>query len=191
MKNRKILGLAAVLSAALMALAGSASATTVTTTTGGAASTPTIHMFNEGGHLSLASPIANIECSSTFEGSVVSHGPGATAKVNLATFSLTGCTNSWHFTTTSAGALEIHWTLGHGATVTWTGAKIDSTRLGVTCVYQTNSTSLGILTGGNPATLSLEANIPINTAESSGLCGSGNVNWAGSYITTSALYVAS
>lgn len=190
MKNLKILGLAALISAALMALAGSASATTVTTTTGGAAATPTIHLVNENGHVKFANPIANIECSSTFEGNVVSHGAGATVKVNITSFLLTGCTNAWHYTTITAGSFEIHWTSGHNGTVTWTGAKFDSTRLGVTCVYQTNNTPIGTLTGGNPATLKLEASIPIVAAESSGLCGSGNSSWSGSYATTSALYVA-
>jgi hypothetical protein len=190
MKNLKILGLTAVIGAALMALAGSASATTVTTTTGGAAATPTIHMVNEGGHLKFANAIANIECSSTYEGTVTSHGSGVTAEVGLTNFSLTGCTNSWHITTITPGSLIIHWTSGYNGTVTWTGAKWDSTRFGITCVYQTNNTSIGTLTGGNPATLKLEASIPISAGESSGLCGSGNIKWEGSYVTTSALYIA-
>jgi hypothetical protein len=191
MKNLKILGLAAVIAAALMALAGSASATTVTTTTGGAAMTASFHLVNEGGHVTFVNPIANISCSSTFDGKVEQHGAGVTAAAKVTTFSLTGCTNSWHYTTIASGVLEFHRTSGHNGTVTWTGGKFDSTRFGVTCVYETKNTSIGTLTGGNPATLKLEANIPINAVESSGLCGTGTVKWEGNYVTTSALYIAS
>jgi len=189
LKNLKILGLAATISAALMALAGSAAATTVTTTTGGAASTPTIHLVNEGAHVVFANSIANIECNSTLEGSVASHGAGVTVKVSLTSLSFTNCTNSWHYTTVKPGALEFHWTSGHNGTVTWTGALITSTRFGVTCNYETNNTQIGTITGGNPATIDIQASIPI-AAGSSFLCGSGNSKWEGSYATTSALYIA-
>lgn len=190
MRYLKVLGLAAVVVAALMGFAGGASATSVTSTTGGAAATPTVHLVNSGGHVTFANPIANISCSSTMEGAVASHGAGATVKLNLTNFSLTGCTNSWHYTTISAGSLEFHWTNGHNGTVTWTGAKFDSTRLGITCVYQTSNTSIGTITGGSPAKIDLAASIPIVAAESSGLCGTGNTKWEGGYETTSALYVA-
>lgn len=189
MKNLQILGLTAVITAALMALAGSASATTVTTTTGGAASTPTVHIVNEGGHIKLSNSIATLECNTTSEGSVSGHGSGVTVKITLSVLLLSTCTNSWHFTTEKAGTLEIHWTFGHGATVTWNGAVIKATRFLVPCNYETKNTQLGTLTGGNPATLKVEASIPI-AAGSSELCGSGNAKWEGSLVTTSALYVA-
>jgi hypothetical protein len=189
MKSLKILGLTAAISAALMAFAGSAAATTVTTTTGGAAATPTIHLVNEGGHVVFANSIANIECNSTFQGNVASHGAGVTAKVSLTSFSLTGCTNEWHYTTTAPGTLEFHWTSGHNGTVTWTGAKVTSTRFGVTCNYETKNTSIGTITGGNPATIDIQGSIPI-AAGSSFLCGSGNSKWEGRYVATSALYIA-
>lgn len=190
MKNLKIPGLAALATAALMAFAGSASATTVTTTTGGAAATPTVHLVNEGGHVTFANPIWNISCGSTFGGSVESHGSEAPAKVGLTTFSLSGCTNSWHITTIVPGSLAVHWTSGHNGTVTWTGVRFESTRFGIKCIYETNNTHLGTITGGNPATVHIEASIPIDTEASSGLCGSSNAVWEGNYFTTSALYVA-
>ena len=190
MKYVKILGLLAVAAAALMAFAGTASATTVATSTGGAAATPTIHAVNSGGHVKLANPIANIECSSTVEGKVESHGAGVTAKGNITTLNFTGCTNSWHVTATVNGSLEVHYTSGHNGLLTSNGAKVDTTRLGVTCVYETKNTSIGTVTGGAPAKLAISASIPINSTESSGLCGSGNAAWSGSYETTSALYIA-
>ncbi len=196
MKYVKILGLLAVAAAALMAFAGTASATSVTTTTGGAASTPgnggtnppAIHAVNEGGHVVLANAIANIECSSTSEGSVTAHGAGKEASGPLSKLEFTGCTNSWHVTVTAAGSLSVAWTSGHNGTAKSTGAKVTTTRLGVTCNYETNATDIGTVTGGSPATLDISASIPI-AAGSSGLCGSGNAKWSGSYSTTAALYV--
>ena len=189
MKYVKILGLLAVAAAALMAFAASASATTVSTTTGGAAATPTIHAVNEGGHVVLANNIINIECGSTVEGTVESHGSGVTAKGNITTLEWPGCTNSWHVTTNKAGSLEVHYTSGHNGELTSSGALVNTTRFGVNCNYETNNTKIGTVTGGNPATLHIEASIPIAEG-SSFLCGSGSAKWQGSYVTTSALYVA-
>jgi len=189
MKYIKILGLLAVAAAALMAFAGSASATTVTTTTGGAAATPKIHGVNEGGHVVLANSIANIECSSTYESSVESHGAGVTDKGVFIAWLFTGCTNEWHVTIIALGSFETHWISGHNGVVTISGLLFSATRFGVTCNYETKNTSIGTVTGGSPATLDVSASIPI-AAGSSFLCGSGNAKFSGSYVTTSALYVA-
>ncbi|HEU4739665.1 MAG TPA: hypothetical protein VFS54_11395 [Solirubrobacterales bacterium] len=189
MKYVKILGLLAVAAAALMAFAGTAMATSVTTTTGGAAATPTIHAVNEGGHVVLANSIANIECASTSEGKVETHGAGVPASGKLSSLSFTGCTNSWHVTVTAPGTLSVTWSSGHNGTAVSNEAKVTTTRLGVTCNYETKNTAIGTVTGGATATLDISASIPI-AAGSSGLCGSGNAKWSGSYVTTSALYVA-
>jgi hypothetical protein len=188
MKHLKILGLLAVAAAAMLAFAASASADYVTTTTGGSPQTPTIHAVNEGGHVVLANSIANIECASTTEGSVTAHGNGIPVSGPLSSLSFTGCTNSWHVTVTANGSLSLAWTSGHNGTAKSTGTKVTTTRLGVTCNYETNNTDIGTVTGGNPATLDISASIPI-AAGSSGLCGSGNAKWSGSYVTTAALYV--
>jgi hypothetical protein len=201
MKYVKILGLLAVAAAAMMAFAASASATSVTTTTGGAAATPTIHAVNEGGHVTLQNPIAAISCSSTVEGAVSSHGAGVAASGSISKLEFTGCTNSWHVTTAehevegkstqTAGTLSVTWTSGHNGTLSSSGARVITTRFGVTCVYETNNTSIGTVTGGNPATLKISASIPIDTEASSSLCGEKPAAWEGSYVTTSALYIAS
>jgi hypothetical protein len=138
----------------------------------------------------LANPIANISCSATYEASVESHGSGVTDKGLFAVWQITGCTNGWHVTLIALGFFETHWTSGHNGVWTFTGWKFDATRLGVTCVYETNNTSMGSVTGGNPATIKLEASIPLNTVESSKLCGSGSAKLEGSLATTSALYIA-
>ncbi len=189
MNYLKTLGLFAVVVAAPMALAASASATSVTTTTGGAAATPTIHAVNEGGHLLLANSIFDLECQSTVEGSIIEHGAEKSSELELSSLSFTGCTNSWHVTVTALGTLSINWTSAHNGSVVSSSTKVTTTRLGVTCKYETSGTGIGTLTGGNPATLDISASIPI-AAGSSGLCGSSNAKWSGSYSTTSALYVA-
>ncbi|HEU4462904.1 MAG TPA: hypothetical protein VFR75_09960 [Solirubrobacterales bacterium] len=176
---------------ATLASAASASATVVTTTTGGAAATPTFHAVNSGGHITLANPIVNISCSSTAEGKIESHGESTTATGKLSNLTFTGCTNSWHVTVVTAGSIEIHWTTGHDGVLTSSGAKVDNTRLGITCVYGTSNTKIGTIKGGNPAVLQIEASIPILTEESSSLCGSGNAKWEGQYAFTTPLYVAS
>lgn len=192
MRHLKMLGLLAVAAAALMALAVSASATSVTTTTGGTASTPTFHAVNEGGHVSLANTIANIECNWTVEGTVTSHGAGKAAAGHLSTLSITNCTNGWTYIANANGTFSVTWTSGHNGTVSSTGATITGIRhtiFGtVECRYQTSSTHLGTLTGGNPATLHISASLPFHSG--GGLCGSGSSQLSGSLVTTNALYVA-
>jgi hypothetical protein len=189
MKYVKILGLLAVAAAALMAFAASASATTVTTGTGGE-TTPTIHAVSEG-HAILENPNANIECASTVEGTVTSHGTGVTTVGHITSLTFTGCTSGWTVTVNSPGSLEIHWTSGYDGTLTSSGATITAvlhTIFGdITCRYVTNATHIGTVTGGNPATLHIEGSIPFHSG--SGFCGEGASRWTGSYTTTSALYV--
>lgn len=192
MKYVKILGLLAVAAAALMAFAASASATTITSPTG-TPYTGEIHATSENGHVTLKNPILNIECSSTVQGLELTHGKDVTAEGEI-TQLLWGekpgvyagkCTNNWHVTTVKPGKLQIHWLEEDVGTLTSSGAKVDTTRLGLTCVYETNSTDIGLLTDshktGATATLHVNAAIPIEPAESSGLCGSGNAEWKGSY----------
>jgi hypothetical protein len=192
MKCVKILGLLAVAAAALMAFAGTASATYVTTSTGGETAEPAIHAVNEGGHVKLANPIANIECSSTVEGKVESHkveDATVPASGKISTLDFTGCTNSWHVTTTKPGTLSVLWENKHNGQLSSNGALVNTTRFGINCNYETKNTAIGTVTGGNPATLAISASIPLAEG-SSPLCGSGNAAWSGSYVTTDSLYIA-
>lgn len=179
---------AGLLAVALMGFAASASATTISATTGGAAATPTLHVASEG-HLTLINPIAEIECGLTAEGKVESHGPGVAVKGDITKLEFPGCTNFWHVTTEKAGFLEAHYTSGHNGTLTSTGMLVKTTRFGVSCNYETNNTTLGAVTGGEPATLHVAASVPL-TAGSSGLCGSGNTKLGGSVAFTSAGFIA-
>jgi hypothetical protein len=193
MKYFKSLGMLAVAAAALMALATSASADYVTTTTGGATQTSEIiHAVSEGGHVRLNTSLPVIECSSTVQGKVETHTGGTSgdaAEGAITALTFTSCTNSWHVTTAVLGRLWIDWTSGHNGVVTSSGTTVTATRFFVPCNFETKHTKLGTVTGGSPATLHIEARIPLESS-SSELCGRGDVIWEGNYITTSALYVA-
>jgi hypothetical protein len=185
--NFKMIGLLAFTMTALVALPVAAQATTVTSPTG-TAKTGDKEGQSENGHIEFANPIANISCASKLNGPIESHGAGVTATGKVSTLTFTGCTNSWHVTAVNMGSLVAHHTSGYNATVTSSGVRVDTTRLGVTCVYITNNTPIGTATGGNPATLHIEASIPISAEESSGLCGSGNSKMEGSYVGNGSAY---
>jgi hypothetical protein len=193
MRHAKMLGLLAVAAAAMMAFAATASADTVTTTVETPPqgqlhtfTTPTIHTENEGGHVSIQNPIATISCQSTIETTVTTHPSGQPVGIHISHLTFTGCTNSWHVTTVTAGTLSLEASTG---ALTSNGAKVDTTRFGVTCVYETSNTPIGTVTGGSPATLHIEASIPLNDPESGALCGSGNAKWEGNYVTTHRLHL--
>ena len=198
MRHLKIIGLLALAAAALMALAaGPASATTLTSPTGTVTTGP-IHFVSEEKavsgttHILMHNEAANIECNSTLEVSLSTHGSGVTAKGNISNLQFTNCTGGWTYEVISNGSLEIHWTSGYNGTVTWSGTTIRATlHLGifgtVECNYATNNTDIGTITGGNPATLHLETKMPKESG--SALCGSSSANWTGAYKTTSELYV--
>jgi hypothetical protein len=174
MRCTKILGLLAVVAAALMAFAASASATTVTSPTG-SKTTPTIHAVNASGHVTLANAAANIECASTFQGTVESHGEGVTAKGSITSLTFTSCTNGWTVAVDNKGSFEAHWTSGYNGTLTSNGTTVTATLHtifgDIVCRYQTANTPIGTLTGGNPAELDGSASIPFHSG--GGLCGSG------------------
>src|SRR6188472_225265 len=125
----------------------------------------------------LANPIAVIECSSTIEGTVTSHGAGTTARGPASSFGFSECTNSWHKTTVAGGSFELHYLSPGIGTLTSTGATITSTRFGVTCNFATNGTDVGVVTDSSltkgPATVHIVMSLPIHSG-SSFLCGSGN-----------------
>jgi hypothetical protein len=190
MKYWKTLGVAALAAVTcVLAVAASASATTVTGPSG--ETTPTFHIVHEGTHMEMHNAIVNIQCNLTLVGTVSSHGSGVTANAALSTFQLTNCTNEWVFDVNSLGSLEIHYKdagIGHGiGTVTWTGARLTSTRAGLSCIYETKATPIGTLTGGSPATLAISANIP--RVGGSFLCGGSTAQWTGSLVTTNTLKI--
>ena len=184
--NHKILALLALAVTALVALPAVAQATTVTSPTG-----TSLTGGNEAeseGHLKMLNPIAKIECKAKMSGKVESHGSGVTVSGSVSEFVVSGCTNSWHVTTVTTGTMEAHYTSGYDATMTASGGKVAATRFGVVCTYATNNTDLGTATGGNPTTMHVAAAMPIVTAESSALCGTGTTKMEGSYTGNGSAY---
>ena len=221
MKYVKMLGLAAVAAAALMAIVGSstASATVLCAaepTNGNPATKGTVCPTNFAyiagteihavldpgtGPAKLTTAFKNIECEeSTVSGSTENEGSAAeTVKGKVATLTFGKCNCEVKVLEEGgkqkAGTLEVHWIPDtFNGTLTSNGAEVTancSTIFGtVHCIYVTENTDLGTLTGGNPATMDIEsANIP--RLSTSGLCAE-TAKWDAKYEVTSPkpLYVA-
>jgi hypothetical protein len=182
MKYVKILGLAAMALAALMAMAGTASATTLTSPKG-STYTSNIVATSEG-NVTLTSVFGGfgaVTCShSEVIGKVEKHGTGVTVSGKISSLTFTGCTGGEVTSPVATpGSLEIHNISGSpNGLLTSSGAEIiiHKTAFG-TCTFKTGTgTSLGTLTGstttGGNATLDISAVIP-------SACGNGT--WEGSY----------
>ncbi len=203
MKYVKMLGLAAVAAAALMAFVGasSASATVLCSEAGTGSPTGTtcpsgkaygagqeIHAVNVG-NVKLDTTFKTITCTgSTVKGTISGEG-SATETVTgpEGELTFTGC-NCSTVKVLHAGTLEIHWIEGtHNGTVTSSGNEtttICSTIFGnVHCTYTTNKTDVGTLAGGSTATLTASAHIPVNEAESDGICPEEST-WTATYSVT-------
>jgi hypothetical protein len=181
MKYLKMLGLAAVAAAALMAFAGPASATQLTSPVGTQLPAgTTIHAVSKG-HSVLDSLIGKIECNSTLQGKT-SNASGATIEAAISTFTFGACTTATVHVIKS-GSLKIASTGGGNGSVTSTGAEWTVVTFGIHCIFSTNNTSIGTITGGNPAVLNISATMPV-TGTSGPFCGT-SAPWTGSYeITT-------
>ena len=203
MKYLKILGLAAIAAAAMMAFAGSASATILTGSgcnaeTGCAAGT-VIHAESEGKAV-LDPPIGKIECNSTVEGEVTDPGSSTTTvKGKINTLKFEPCENGAVVTVLAKGTLEIHTEYKEGkeqaknnnGTLTSFGTEVTIEAFGFHCIFKTNATAgttIGTVTGsantkGN-AKFDISATIPRTGGRSGAFCGA-EAQWTGSYKVTS------
>lgn len=213
MKYLKMLGLAAVAAAALMAFvgAGTASATQLTCTqpAGTKIICPqgtNIHAVNEETVI-LHPPIGKIECTkSTVEGDLDNVGSSTTTAGGLIdALTFEGC-NAEEVKVEAKGSLEIHTEYEeitdkdgtktkiqkavstNNGTLTSTGAKVTVTFAGFHCIFTTNETDLGTLTGSSStasktATLDIIAEIPRTGGTSGIFCGT-KAKWTGSYTVT-------
>lgn len=193
MKYIKMLGLAAVAAAALMAFVGASTASaTILTGEGGTklGENTEIHAVNEG-NVVLTTEFLNITCSSsTVAGKTTNAGGGSGVAVtgNVETLTFTSC--NCPVTVLKRGTLAVNWTSGSNGSVTSSGAEVTvncSTIFGtVHCIYTTNNTSLGTVTGsattGKTATMDIaSADIPRETTSS--LCDK-TANWDAKYEVT-------
>ena len=220
MKYVKILGLAAVATAALMAFVGAspASATVLCKEPGTGSTTGTtcpplkaysaeteIHAVSEGSTTyTTGSEFTEITCKkSTVSGKTENEGSATeTVKFKIEKFFLEECSTpngACTMTTITSGTLEIHWIEGtHNGTITVSGTEITSSCNSIFgnihCIYAAEGKHLGRLTGGvmseGKATADIES-ASVNLLSTSGLCPS-EPKWDTKYEITSPkpLYVA-
>lgn len=185
MKYLKIMGLAAVVAAALMAFAGIASATELTSPSGTKYS-GTVSSAAEGTTI-LHPPIGDIECKESSVAGSISNAGSSTETVSgsLSTLTFTNCNATVNVL--RKGSLEIHTkgtTANGNGTLTSSGAEVTVEFAGFHCIFSTSNTDLGTVTGGTPATLDIEATIPRTGGNSGAFCGT-TAAWTGSYKVSS------
>jgi len=186
MKYVKMLGLAALAAAALMAFAGSASATTLTSPSGTQYSGTIAATLSSASATLKSSFIGEVVCKkSTVEGKVESQGAEVTAKGNLSSLTFTECNGT--VTVLKAGSLEVH-TEGEKAngngTLTSSGAEVTVELAGLHCIFTTSNTDVGKVTGGTTATLTAASQaIPRTGGRSGAFCGS-SATWNATYSVT-------
>jgi cytoskeletal protein CcmA (bactofilin family) len=202
MKYLKILGLAAIAAAALMAFAGSASATVLCANN--ASTTACSSKYAAGTVIeSSLSASATLEttggtvldtCTGGKVNGKVENAGSSTTTVSGKITSLTweGCTKETK--TLANGELEIHWISGtDNGTLTAKNTQVTVNGLfeGESCIYGAGAgTDLGTVVGGTNATLLISALVPRQTG--SGFLCPAETRWTASYKVTAPnpLYVA-
>ena len=200
MKYLKTLGLAALALGALMALASAASATTLDCSKGVMCIAPTkIHATNEG--IVTLDAAIKIECeTSTVEGhaSTGTDASGETPNGAITVLTFEKC-GGWTVTVIKKGTLEVHTdpndktgTSGNG-TLTSNGAEVTVEGFGLHCIYGTNNTDIGTITGssttGSTATFDIGAEIERVGGRSGAFCGGKVASWTGSYLIDTPMYL--
>lgn len=146
MRYMKMLCLFAAAVAAMMAFAAAASATTIKSS--GSAYTGEIVAKVEGGGIQVHG-VETFTCQkSTGSGTVEEHGPSITAKGKVTSWDLTEC-GTPDLVVLKTGLLEVHATENGDGTVTSSGVEIQvtNTSMGLTCIYTTNETDIGLFEG--------------------------------------------
>ncbi len=190
MKILKLAALAAITAAAFASVVTTASATTINNSEGTILGSGTTIVSEAEGTTILHPPIGDIECSaSKVEGKTSNEGSATeTVKGGIETLTFAGCNAT--VTVLKKGELEIHTKTedpDNNGTLTSTGAEVTVEFKGFHCIFSTNATDIGTLTGskttGGNATLDIEATIPRTGGRSGAFCGS-PAQWTGSYKVT-------
>jgi hypothetical protein len=186
MKYVKMLGLLAVAAAALMAFAGTASASTLTSPSGtNMAVGATLEATSI--NTELHGPFSSVSCAhSEVKGEIKQNGTQNGSKTdaggNITTLDFDECSSNVT-DASSLGTLEIN----KKGEVFSSGTVIAIHTSVGECVFSTNNTKIGTLTGGTGATLDIAGNIP--RTGGSFFCGSSG-EWTGNYSVTSPSYLA-
>ncbi len=190
MKYLKIMGLAAIAAAALMAFASSASATALYNSTTHNATTK----LGVGASLkaeaestvTLHPPIGDITCTSSVAEGTVSNagGSGVNVEGSLSKLTFSGCNAT--VTVLKPGKLVAAFSSGTNAALTSKEAEVTVEFGGFHCIFNTGTTgtAIGTLTGStataSTATFDISAKIPRTGGRSGAFCGS-TAEWTGSY----------
>lgn len=128
-----------------------------------------------------------IECANSHIGGKTTNNGGEGVKVDIKVeaFTLSGCNAS--ITVLTHGTLSISASGSDNGTVTSTGTELTLEFKGFHCIYRTNNTSVGTITGSattkGSATLDIAATIPRTGGSSGSSCGA-TIQWTGSYKIT-------
>jgi hypothetical protein len=189
MNRLKTLVSTAALGLMLLALAaGSASATILTDASKNQLKTGTPVTAVSEGKTTLHPPFGSISCEESHFGGKTTNDGATGTSVNIGLESLTWSKCNGTTAVLEKGTLSITWSSGNNGTLSSTGTKLTTELFGTHCIFSTNNTSLGTITGsattkGN-ATLDIEATIPRTSGTSGVFCGS-TAQWTGAYKFTS------
>jgi len=135
-------------------------------------------------------PIGSIGCKKSHLGGKTTNEGGATTPVNISVEALNWTECNATITVLAKGTLSIV-RIGVGTgngTLTSTGTELTTQYFGYHCIYRTNNTKLGTITGSSTtkgnATLDIEATIPRTGGTSGAFCGL-TIPWTGAYKFTS------
>lgn len=184
MKTLKMLALACGAVAILAIFAAPASATQLTSPNG---TVYTGEVKGTSTNLKWDGSFVTLECGhSAWGGKVENHGAAVTAKVGLTSLTFTGC--NYTYTVLRPGFFEFHTDTsavndGNG-TLTWTEAEISVATSVGTCIFTTNNTDVGTVTGSDVGNAVLDiASAKIPRTGGNFLCGSSST-LTGTYTIT-------
>jgi hypothetical protein len=201
MKYVKMLGLAAIVAAAMMAIVGTGTASATALCANGTSDPCTakypvgteLHAVLQAGTKATLKPETELVTTTCEESTVLSKLTGAGSKTTTVTATNTAltfgkCNNT--VKVIAPGSLELHWISGtKNGNLTATGFEVEVVASLVKCVYAGSITSGltltgGVITPGNKATLDVvNAKVPLKTGFEA-LCGKTGI-WNGSYEVTS------
>lgn len=182
MKHLKIIGLALVAAAALMAFAGSASAATFTAPAGTTYTGALSSSLESGSSALLKAGFAEITCtSSTVAGSITTNNE-TEASGSTSSVAFSSCGSATVTTLSSKGTLKINKST-HA--VSGTGTEVTVSLFGTDCVYGMGTgTTLGTATNSaSGVTLAIKTKLPLLSSNSF-LCAN-PAEWTANYIVTS------
>ena len=181
MKYIKMLGLAAIAAAALMAFVGASTASAAGLYSGATKQGVETKIESTGTAAVLKAGFATIECShSEVDGKIENAGgAGVAVSGNINTLTFTGCNAT--VDVLKKGELIVHHSSGINGTVTSKGAEVTVSTLGTSCVYGTPAaTDIGPLEGSTTGDAVIKASASLTRISGGFLCAN-PASWTANY----------